>query len=750
MTLVTEKGFSVFCLCFIFLFGTTAYTQQLKPGEILYSRMPTDMNAPPTGANSPTIWVVGQDGSNDRKIADGYFPRISDDGRFIIFKRDTGAAYDPIYAFPSYYLRELATGQETLIRATSFGNYSTGYYFSPESNRGSHEIVFDWGCFMYKMDRDGTSVFRYPWENASYCSDEAPVIRRGDQRIAFFNYTFGSDGGLYTMEFTGDSRQKVAGTVCRDLSPAWSNDGRFLAYGPLYVPCQSGAAFPSTSYPYFISNLFKIKPDGSAMQQLTNLTNTQCINSNTNCIAMGLVWNEDNSKVIAAARINGVQGVFAFKTDGSGEYAQIPTTPGAVPDHVGGIVQTRIEYNVIAAGNGVTTGGNYTLLSTIGEAIAGVTSKGNGYSFESGFWTIPFDSSILTPTSTPSPTNTVTPTTTPSPAESPTATPEFVISGNVTYANAIPASTRFISNVQLNGSGSPPVFAVTDFPNGFYSLSGFGTGPYTVTPIKSGGVNGSITSFDAARIAQHVAGPPQPQLTGNQLIVADVTGNGSITSFDAGQVAKFAAGPPYAPPGVGLSGAWRFSPASRNYSLITSSISGENYSGLLMGEVTGNWTNSDTRPTVRPPTAPMDTGPEREIAVKLPNAVSKVDKEFVVPVSVEGIADKGIISYEFDLSYDPGVLQPAWDPIEEEATASRGLRVVANLNKAGHLRVIAYGAYPIDENGVLLNLRFKAVGREGSVSPLSFDRIMFNEGNSGVFVTDGQIELSTSPQNRAW
>ena len=45
--------------------------------------------------------------------------------------------------------------------------------------------------------------------------------------------------------------------------------------------------------------------------------------------------------------------------------------------------------------------------------------------------------------------------------------------------------------VLLSGAGSLPVSASSSFPNGTYTLSGFGSGAYTVTPSKTGGVNGS-------------------------------------------------------------------------------------------------------------------------------------------------------------------------------------------------------------------------------------------------------------------
>ena len=175
------------------------------------------------------------------------------------------------------------------------------------------------------------------------------------------------------------------------------------------------------------------------------------------------------------------------------------------------------------------------------------------------------------------------------------------ITGTVTYGNAIGAPTpRFVSNVLLSGAGATSPSALTGFPNGDYALTGFGSGAYTVTPSKIGGVNNSIPSFDAGRIALHVAGPPNPQLTASQLIAADVSGNGIVSSFDAAMIAKYVAGPPYAAPGIGSTGTWKFSPVNRNYASVGSNITGEDYLGFLMGEVSGNWTNTGARPTNRP------------------------------------------------------------------------------------------------------------------------------------------------------
>jgi hypothetical protein len=231
-------------------------------------------------------------------------------------------------------------------------------------------------------------------------------------------------------------------------------------------------------------------------------------------------------------------------------------------------------------------------------------------------------------------------------------------------------------------------------------------------------------------------------LNANQLIAADASGNGSISSFDAAQIAQYVVNG-----SGGHTTEWKFLPASRLYPSVTSPINGEDYSAILIGEVTGNWNNTGARTEDSRPLAEgseqSDKGGWSSISVALPSVTAAVDKEIVVPINVDGIADRGIISYEFDLKYDPTVLQPNTEPVEVAKTISRGLSVVTSSSEPGVLRVVVYGALPIDGNGVLLNLRFSSVGQPGTASQLSIQRIVFNEGLD-VNVAGGQVELSAA------
>jgi Cohesin domain/Dockerin type I domain len=339
------------------------------------------------------------------------------------------------------------------------------------------------------------------------------------------------------------------------------------------------------------------------------------------------------------------------------------------------------------------------------------------------FILIPTTAASTTPTNTPTPSATATNTATPTP----TVPPAALIGGTVRYGNA-GGSTRYVSNVLITGTGSLPASVITNYPWGAYLL-GVGLGNYTVTPSKTGGQNGAVNSFDAARVSQYASG----LITFNaaQRAAGDVTGNGSVNSFDAAQVARYAANlPPY-----GMTGRWVFSPAIRSY---TSSInlSDEDYSALLMGEVSGNWTNTGSR------AATGGSGPETDIIVTAPAVTTPAGSEISIPLRIEGAAGRALISYEFELRYDPAVLQPSTNAVQLGETVSHRLSVIINGDEAGRLRVVVYGALPVEGDGVLLNLKLVSVGSSGTSSPLTLEHLVFNEGLSRTLSVDGHVEIS--------
>lgn len=310
------------------------------------------------------------------------------------------------------------------------------------------------------------------------------------------------------------------------------------------------------------------------------------------------------------------------------------------------------------------------------------------------------------------------------------------ISGTVTYANILgPPSPRYVPNVLISAAGSPPVSTVTG-ASGPYLLSGFSANTYTITPSKTGGVNNAVTGFDAAKIVQFVVN--LSQFTETQKTVADVSGIGGVSSYDASLISRYVVG---LPPLDGNAGTWKFSPASIFHPVIYYDITNENYLAYLMGDVSGNWNDPNSLPGNR---SVNMGGPQRQASVSAANIAAQSGKNILVPITVRGAADKGIIAYEFDLKYDPSVIQPQADPVDIAQTISQGLFVTANATEPGILRVTVYGATPLAGSGVLLNLRFSTVGAPGAVSPLAWERFMFNEGDPKSSTVDGSVQISST------
>lgn len=315
------------------------------------------------------------------------------------------------------------------------------------------------------------------------------------------------------------------------------------------------------------------------------------------------------------------------------------------------------------------------------------------------------------------------------------------ITGTVTYGNALsgPAPPRYVPNATINGSGPTPVSTTSSAvacplpPCGTYSLSGFVAGSYTRSASKTGGIPAvTITSFDSSRIAQHVVGLV-PFIGPNQATVADVSGTGGVTSFDAALIARYVV----ALPGSGTTGNWIFTPTSYGPSTVYANITGEDYTALLMGDVTGNWDWPAAHPGGR-----MSLGERPRLpTLTAPTMTARSGMAFTVPLRVANVVDQEVTSYQFNVRYDSTVIRPAADPIRLASTVSDGMVATVNAEEPGLLRVAVFSALPLTADGVLANLRFVAVGHAGTATSLVWEDALINEGTPGHRSVDGQVSI---------
>ncbi|MFN0278239.1 MAG: autotransporter-associated beta strand repeat-containing protein [Pyrinomonadaceae bacterium] len=429
------------------------------------------------------------------------------------------------------------------------------------------------------------------------------ILVEGDNGITISSNISGAGKNL-TLGGAGPGLLRLSGANTYSGTTTIRSNGILELVGSIanssVIDIQGGSTLDVQSVvnPFVLGNAQTLKASGNGLTGLIPTTSGRGFSTSS---ASTLVFSAFGGGPTAPLTISGTGGMALQSSNpvtvtvsggtplGLGDYKLIAKTNN-------GFV-TGTPTSLTVNGNGVCGGCTSSLVLISSELFLRVATTGTSTPTNT-----PTRTSTSTPTNTPAntptitatwtPTATATNTWTPTPTNTPTATttgtPPPSVNGTVTYGNAIPAATRFVSNVTVTGSGSPTVITTTAAPGpiaGQYSLSGFGAGSYTVTPTKTGGAN-SITSFDAARVSQHAAG--SALLSGNQLLVADVSNNGSISSFDAGQIARYVTGvPPF-----GITGNWKFVPVNRSYASITGTINGEDYSALLMGEVSGNWVST--------------------------------------------------------------------------------------------------------------------------------------------------------------
>ncbi len=324
------------------------------------------------------------------------------------------------------------------------------------------------------------------------------------------------------------------------------------------------------------------------------------------------------------------------------------------------------------------------------------------------------------------------------------------ISGKVLFGVPNPG-TKPVPNVSLTAAGSPQVQTTTD-SSGNYSLNGLSAGSYTVTPTKLGDVNG-ITSFDAALTGRHAVGIIT--LNPNQRMAADASNDGLVTSFDAALIGRTAVGIP----NPGIAGQWKFVASSTNYNL-SGDVSGQDYNGFLIGDVSGDWIppagfgelppvnsrqeSENLGKTVKAE-APLNSYPKvfagGGIPVSLPSdAMGSNNTVVEVPITVGDTTGQGIISVDTTITFSNLVLQrasPAFSTTDTLAGAA-GCSVLVNPGTGSPLQIgISCFTNDLTGSGTLLKLRFLVTGTHPASTPLTFQSFVFNGGSPASATTDG-------------
>ena len=282
----------------------------------------------------------------------------------------------------------------------------------------------------------------------------------------------------------------------------------------------------------------------------------------------------------------------------------------------------------------------------------------------------------------------------------------YAMSGRVYYWSD---SSRNVAGttLTLEGSGTQTATAAA---NGTYAFANLQNIAYGLTPTKTTQVE-SISAYDAALVLQHAAG--LTTLTGNAAKAADVNLTGEVTAMDAYHILRQASAvEAITVPGAGR--AWLFTPATRTYAALTANQTGQDFTAVLLGDVSGNWqsTNGQSGATVKTGLATVtDTAANRTTVYLLLQAGT---------VPIYGI--DVVLTYGVGQTLTAGETEP-------------GISNSINGATAGTLRAALAKAEGLTGNHILLAATFS-----GTSDPqVAVQSIAMNEG---AVLSAGTVEVA--------
>ncbi len=295
------------------------------------------------------------------------------------------------------------------------------------------------------------------------------------------------------------------------------------------------------------------------------------------------------------------------------------------------------------------------------------------------------------------------------------------ISGSITYcsdptANPVPGVTMTLTG----GPGG----STSSSGTGTYSFIGLNSGGnYTVTPTKPGLAVGSagITTVDVVAIQRHFLNIIP--LTGCHLAAGDVSGGG-IDTVDVIAVQRFFLG--YTT-GIANVGKYQFTPVNRTYTSVTTNQTAQDFSAIILGDVTGPYADRPGNPSPDRP----DNGNDVEIPgtvsnVSLPQAgVDQSKIHFVLPVTTSVIdAKSNLVGFQGDFTFDERVVNFQADAVRKAGLTAGNWNVSANvLDGIGPIRTLRVSAYstdfkPLTGQGTLFEVQMVRVGNGTQSTPL--------------------------------
>jgi len=288
----------------------------------------------------------------------------------------------------------------------------------------------------------------------------------------------------------------------------------------------------------------------------------------------------------------------------------------------------------------------------------------------------------------------------------------YQISGQVRYyANGNPVSNVLMS---VAGDTIDPFF--TD-GNGKYDLLLSHHQNYTYIPSKPKNTDfnsETIIAYDAALALQAAVG--LIQLDSLQYIAADVDQDSVLTAYDAALIARYVVDYEDSCSSVGN---WIFNPPEQNYLNLDKHYSQQDFSGIIVGNVHGDWQCPDST---------GKTGPLLKVDLPI---VRFENNQAKIPIKTR--PGQNLVSLELKMKYPPERLSLA--EIQKKDIIS-DFNFITN-HRHNEINLAIYGTQPVRSEDTLFTLVFNIENELTDKDEISIEKLQINN----YPVTRGTIAL---------
>jgi hypothetical protein len=309
----------------------------------------------------------------------------------------------------------------------------------------------------------------------------------------------------------------------------------------------------------------------------------------------------------------------------------------------------------------------------------------------------------------------------------------YQISGNIEYFK----NETTVPNVLLVLEGIHNLQTSSN-DEGSYLLDYLVEGNYSLSASKSDDLGG-LSGTDASRVFRHSIG--LYNFSCHEMIAADVTLDATISTTDASRIARYAAG---LIQDLNSGTDWVFFPeeienceewppiiyeTDRYYSPLNENLTAENFIGVRLGDVTGNWSSETSRKKYR-------DDPE----AFLPDIVAGANTSVSIPLTVNEITD--LEAFDITILYDATILTAIDATLDDTVLESDNYSLEFNCNESGAVTLIIYATSNLfTGSGEIAYIEFDIIAEAGSFSDLIFSRFDVNETDYLENTTNGSVTI---------